>query len=530
MKDYLTALLAKEISHEKCYRADFLSKEDRLETLKLVSKRMISPIVIQELKALNAGVSVEMDRNLETLNKAGSVAVVTGQQIGFLGGPLLTLYKALSAVKLAKELQQESAVEVVPVFWMQSEDHDFLEISKAKFFAQNESVIELSLEPELPGVGDSVGKIVLSQSAAKKIAEFLEGLGFAADLSSEVKRAYSAGATLSQAFLRLMQTFTKQYGLLYFDPLSPKVKELHKDLIASSFLRAASIESSLGAQIAEIKRLGLTVQVPLKEKSPLWFVSQGGVRERLVEASNGELQGKSFSLSKEQIMELLSKSPQVFTSSALIRPIFQDSIFPTAAYVGGNAELNYWAEIKPLHQYFGLTQPLVVPRAKLVVIEQRYQHLLQKLGVKWEAVLQNVQEFVKARFKESSFDSEKLFGAAKAKLSEAVGPLNQVFSEIDLNLLKLLKQSEDSWLGSLERLKGRYERSLTEREEASARQFSRVRSIVLPNEVEQERELSWLYFALKYGQKFIQAVYDAIEPLQGYIMKPVELGEGDDKL
>ncbi len=457
---------------------------------------------------------------------SGARTIVTGQQLGFFGGPVLTLYKALTLVSLAKELENRFQIEVVPIFWLQSEDHDFEEIRTASFQAAGESLHDVSLRGRQSG--PSVGEILLEADELNESSRYLAQLTEADPKWQELLRSiYVPGASLVSGFVKLMQEVLSGTGILFFDPNSKSVKSLCKELIFRTFDEAPQIEEDLGNQGAALEGAGYQEQVALKPGYPLWFYSTGAERERLRIAGQRYV-GKACNFSQDELKQEIENRPERFTSSALIRPVFQEYLFHSIAYVGGPAEVSYWAQTSQLFKRFGLMQPVVVPRARVRVLEPKYKNILEKIGADLPKLEGGLEKFLADRFSGTEFDSSAAFAFIEGELKETYLKLAALFQKVDANLSKPNEQTFSSAQQSYLRLKARYERALSAREALVTKQFGRVREALYPGGLAQERKISMASFLLKYGDAFIDEVMAAIRPLNYEEILTVELGAGDE--
>lgn len=511
-RDFLIDYLNNEPQARKLYRLCFLDVEHRRQAAKAASQKLLSPVVLAELERLNAGVSPEIDHALARIKKERVAMVVTGQQLGFLGGPLLTLYKALAAVKLAAELERESGIPTIPVFWLQSEDHDFAEIRDAHFLSEQEELLSFPFEPQSQHSGDSVGRLLNSGQAAAQLRQLLDGIKLGeTEQSKDLLNIFSAPCTYSELFQKLFHKVFGRYGLLLFDADSKAIKTLAKDLIATCFYRFSSIERVLTERAGEILSLGYEVRVRIREKSPLFFVSRDGRRQRLEADSQGKFVAEDYTFSQEELFALLEQSPESFTSSALIRPVLQDYLLPTAAYVAGSSEFSYWAQIAPLYEFFNLAQPVVVPRPGFVLFEKRYGNLMHKLGAQFADLALSADAFVLSRFHGGELDPERIFGDLQQNINAQLGAISGKLSDVDRNLLQALNTTQEAVRTNIGKLRGKYERSLGQREVSIREQFERLRSVAYPRATPQERTVSWIQYYLKYGAPFVDKVFDQIQ-------------------
>ncbi len=516
MAELLSDFLHGSPDSDNFFRASFLKPSDRVSTVALAARRPLHPVIRQLLTLQNP--NPESAANLEKLSRVGVSVVVTGQQLGVCGGPLFTLYKILSAVRFSMLLEHETGSPVVPIFWLQSEDHDFEEIRSTTFVARNRQLIELALPKRPNAFHDSCGNIVLSPEDEHIIQTAIRSLGFPdTERLAALLQAYSSGKTLSQAFASWVQYVCKRWGVLTIDPNCRQVKQLTKELIASTILRTAGIYRVLSDRAQWLESKSYTVQVPAKAGSPLFFLSLRDAssqrRVRLQSAEEDRWGYPGGELTGDDLFRLLDSQPELFTSSALIRPILQDSILPTAAYVCGPVEFNYWVQLKPLYEFFGLTQPLVVPRAQLMVWEPQEALQLKNHGLNLPALSGDIQEALRAKYRGTSSDPDKLFSSLEHAVSEALESLRPAAEALDPgSLISALGLTKSSINHNLEKFKGKWVRSLGFREPGLSQAFSQLQQYAFPKKIPQERAINLSYFYLMYGQLFLDAVFQSIYP------------------
>ena len=439
MRDYLQDLLSSAAPSADFFSGNFLEKPDRMAAVKAASQKLVIPAVLKELSAQNHSVSRAVDHSLQALEKGGVALAISGQQLGVCGGPLFTLYKIASTIALARVLQEESSIRVIPLFWLQSEDHDFAEIKSAAFFGPGRELKQVSLEVPEGDLGDCVGRLKMDAASTRQIRVFLEEhSGADAEFRDALEESFLENGTFSQAMARLMQKIFGSYGLLVFDPDRRSIKEAFRDFIASSFLRSRSIGRLLLDRGEKLRLAGYPLQAMIRPDSPLFFVSQSGRRQRLNESSEGMWVGEHAQFSKQSLYEMLEREPERFTCSALIRPVFQDTVFPTCAYVAGPSEFKYLAQTKPLYEFFNCRQPLVVPRARFVVVQERQRRLMQKLGMSLADAEKDPEEVILKSGKYPGSDAARIFSPLAGDILERLSDLRPDLEKLDANLLRAL--------------------------------------------------------------------------------------------
>lgn len=509
----------------KLLGGSFLDESTRSAKSEAASKRKIAPGVVELLMKQNAAAFSGPGAE-ELKRKLGSPelqVVITGQQTGLFLGPLFTLYKALGAIKYAEELESESGRPTVAVFWVQSEDHDYDEVRTCPVLLPNGALSELAL-PEEPQEDrrKSMSARTLDSSVSTLVETVKEAFSTFPDsawFSALLEGSYEPGATLNGAFTSLLSSLTAERGLLLFDPCIGGGKQLSRELYLKFFEQHAQITEMLKAQGRAIEQSGYEQQVYVRESSPLFFFHDGGPNAARYRLENGgdewTLVGADKSISADKIRTLLDGSPEQFSSSALLRPLLQDYLFPTVAYIGGDAEVNYSAQTTPLYEFLGIPKPLIIPRPKFVVLEEKTSRLLEKTGLKPEDLrMPDAELLSKAASNPDAryVDPEKLFSEASAKISQISSSLEEELTKADKTLENPVQKTQEKMQHLLDVLKQRYIKAVSANDTLLQDRLRKLRTAIAPDGGEQERLVSSVYFLARYGKPFIQTIYDAIEP------------------
>lgn len=449
------------------------------------------------------GKNEKRDANLKLLKDGKAVCVVTGQQVGLFGGPLYTLYKALSVIKLAQTLTAETGTMVVPVFWLQTEDHDFPEISRTNILDSQAQIVPLEIIPPKSNLQDGDRVSVENRSLGanvrglmKQLEETLSGFDFAADFLPIFKKHYYPEKNFGTAFAGALADLLPDSGLVFFNPRARGIEKLTAPIYKTALEREAEITKSLTAQTAELKRLGFEAPVMIRENSPLFFVHQGhesGPRYRVeLDGADYKLIGTEARLSKAELETIIEKQPRRLSSSALLRPIIQDALLPAVCYVGGPGELDYWAQLSPLYEIFGVRRSLFVPRASFRIIEERAKRL-------------------RAQTAESGTN-----GTSPVK-EKTVGAIDRALDEMKVELVKADKTLGDSLEKTREKihhqvdvLGERYEKAVSRGDAVQQERTSKLNNMLRPEGEEQERFFGAPYFLTRYGKPFIEKIEKAI--------------------
>jgi bacillithiol synthase len=501
---------------------DFRRAEARAQRAAAAAKP-VSKALLEALERQNAGRRTALAR----LAEPGAVAVVTGQQMGAFLGPLFTLYKALSAVVNARALEAETGRPCVPVFWLQDEDHDLAEIDHTFVPSSSGAPLKVSLGVENAAAWKApVAHHVLGAGATAAVDQLRAVLArepHAAEHLELLARAWTPGATMSAAFARAAAEVFADDGLVFLDARDAGIAALSAQVHRRALDEAPRLAQLLEERTAALVAAGYSEQVHVRPGAPLAFFSPeavDGPRYRLepTGADRFTLVGHGGTVTRAELNAALEQEPLRFTSSALLRPLIQDTLLPTAAYVGGPGEVAYFAQLAVLYPALGLTLPLIAPRARFTVLDDRCRGLLEKLGLSAaEAV--GPREALLARLAAGS-QHHPAPEAVEAKVMGALRPeldaLGSHLDALDPSLREPLQRTEESMRGALGKLLARYGKVLGQRDQVSVERLDRLRGYLVPNDTPQERVFGMAYYACRFGTRtFVDLVRANVTPFSG---------------
>ncbi len=346
----------------------------------------LSKVLMRQNKEFGCGTATF--ENLEKLAQGSAFAVVTGQQVGLFSGPAFTLFKALTTVRLANYLT-EQGIPVVPVFWLASQDHDLAEVAQVGILDDEYNLISLADHGDSPSPRSPVGNVRLTGESTQALAR-LEGCLPAGPesqaLLQDLRETYAPGATWVDAFGRFLARLLSRWGVIFLNPLDSTIHHLSAHVYLQALERAPELRGRLLERSRELTGSGYHAQVKVAEDSTLVFATRNGSRLPIHER-DGEYSVEGEGKTRlEELRQELSGGPIAFSPNALLRPVVQDTLLPTIAYVAGPSELAYLAQAQVLYQAFGRPQPLVFPRASFTLVDRRSQRLLEKYHVSVEDV------------------------------------------------------------------------------------------------------------------------------------------------
>lgn len=469
------------------------------------------------LDRINRGVgSPELTfKHIDMLRRPGSVAIVTGQQAGLFTGPLYTIHKALTVIKLAACLRDQG-VDAVPVFWVASEDHDYEEVNHCRVVDREGRLKRIQYEASGHKIDEPVGRVALCEGITQTIDDLVAQLApseFMPALERDLRESYAEGVGFADAFSRLMARLFRDYGVVLFDPLDEELKQVAAPLYAEAIGKSSEVAEALVARSRELEGAGYHAQIHVSEDMvPLFIMDEG--RRAALSHHNGRfaVKGSDRSFSNEELVELAGRCPSCFSPNVTLRPVVQDYLLPTAAYIGGPAEIAYFAQLRAVYETLGRQEPCVLPRASFTIVEGRHQKTMKKYGLELQDFFDGLHPAM-TKVVEQSLDrsAAAAFTETERVLNEHLDKLGEALRQTDATLSDPLKRAREKITYQLEHLRTRFIHSSAHRDENAYRQVERAFTTLYPDKNLQERELNVYYFLSRYGPSLIQELYDAAE-------------------
>ncbi|MCK6547320.1 bacillithiol biosynthesis cysteine-adding enzyme BshC [Myxococcota bacterium] len=501
----------------------FARVDDRRTAVARARARPMDPRVWSALAAQSArgAPSAARDANLAAL-RDGAACVVTGQQVGLFLGPLFTIYKAATAIVAARALSEETGHPVVPIFWLQTEDHDLPEIASAFVPGRSGGLVELAVPPRADEK-ISVAHQVLPDVITEVIDQLRAELGTLPGADAHVARlarAYVPGAGIAAAFADVLRELFAPEGLVLCDPRTPELAAITAPIHHRAITDADLLSSVLLERADALTRAGHDVPVHVRAGSPLSFFHPRGVegpRYRLgkVPAGFEELGGDGIH-TDESLLSALDVEPRLFSTSALLRPVLQDSVLPTAAYVGGPGEVAYFAQLSTLYRAFGLEMPLVVPRARFRIVDDKVARVLARLGLAAVDAAKSEDELlaaIRARASDGARSGEALERALARAIDDVLDGARAELVAAGAGVDVALDKTKATIHGALAKLREKYDRALIHQDEALTADVRRVKAWLFPRGEPQERVFALAYPAARWGERaFLDRVLASITP------------------
>lgn len=441
-----------------------------------------------------------------------AVAIVTGQQAGLFGGPLFTLLKALTAIRLAEHVTEHYRVPATPVFWIDSEDHDWEEVKSCGLLGADLNLVDVAVS-DPPGANDRpVAEIALDGSVAAALAELeraLQRTEFTPALLDQIRRAYVPGTGMADAFGRWLETVLGPKGLVVYDAADPAAKPVVAGVFAREVERPGETTKLASDAGAALQARGYHAQATPHEGSLALFHLDGG---RLpIRQQDGRFIFGDEALSREALLERVRRAPHEFSPNVLLRPLAQDTLFPTVCYIAGPNELAYLGQLRGVYTAFGIPMPLIQQRATATILDSnsmrfltRHDFPLENLRAQDEAALNQLLEAQLPASVEASLED------AAREVSRRMDALAQAVPQIDATLEGATRSTLGRMQDDLKKLHAKIIQAAKRKDETLRRQFRHAQAQAFPGGHPQERTIGFVYFLNKYGPPLVERLADEL--------------------
>ncbi|PYQ10162.1 MAG: bacillithiol biosynthesis cysteine-adding enzyme BshC [Acidobacteria bacterium] len=448
------------------------------------------------------------------LGQPETAALVTGQQAVLFGGPLYVLYKAVAAMKVARLLAERSGRPVVPVFWVASDDHDFAEVRSVSVLDDAGQIVNIRYAPEREPAGEPAARIVLDSTITALVEDLGRALpaGLNRDgLLARLAECYRPGATLSGAFARFLSSLLPD--LVVLDPSDPALKSLMLPVMTRE-LQEGSPTSRLADQRGqELLAAGYHQQVPVRPGFLNLFLHADGQRRALAfEDSQIEVRGTGRRFRLEEALRHLQTQAAEWSPGVLLRPLAQDLMLPTAAYVGGPAEVAYHAQIVPSYAHFGIPRPALMPRPSLTLVEPSQARALEAEGLTLPDLQEDPQAILGRWVRESYPEIETAFARVRDALEREMAGVETALGALDPTLRGAADSARGRILHQIEGLQEKATRALKKRDQVRADRLRRTRDALLPGGSFQERGLGLVSVIARHGEGIVSLIGERMDP------------------
>jgi bacillithiol biosynthesis cysteine-adding enzyme BshC len=504
MKDYLS----QNSSVQEFY--DLFPSEENLElqTQKKLShyanREILHNALSQQLESLE--LSGKQKENLEKLRLSNTVTITTGHQLNLLTGPLYFFYKILQTIKACEQLnKRHSEFNFVPIFWMATEDHDFEEIHH--YYYQNQ---KFQWNKEF---GGPVGRLNLEgiEVVFETFFSCLPDSKNAQSLKELIRNSYLNASNLTDATRKLVQSLFSEWGLLMIDGDDAELKKLMIPCFEEDLMKNMAFQK-VGETIEKFQAKGYPVQVNPREIN-LFYIGKENLRERIVfENDVFKVLNTELEFSQDEIIKELHNNPENFSPNVILRPLYQETILPNIAYIGGTGEMAYWLELKSYFDSQNVLFPILMVRNSLLILSEKQKSKLEKLNISYSDLFLPLYQLVNKNIEENS-DVEIDFSRYESQLEHIFKELEEKATETDSSFSKMVNAQKKKQLEGLYKMKIRLTKAEKRKHAERVERIEILYAQLFPNGNLQERISNFSEFYLEYGVDFVKEVYEIIEAI-----------------
>ena len=452
--------------------------------------------------------------NIEKLKASDCWAIVAGQQVGLFTGPAYTIYKALTAIKLAAHYNCRG-VNTVPIFWMATEDHDLAEVDHCYLADTDSQLVRIRYESPTEDALKPVGKVSFNQSIEAASQLLLNGMPeseFKQEIESRVRSSYLPGQTFATSFGELFAWLFKNYGLILVDPLDVRLKQITAPWLEQVADSSEELMSKIRKQSQRLIDEGYHAQVTVESDVMGLFVTEEGKRRALVrDGDRWKVRGSERRLALNEVVKWIREEPALWSPNVLFRPLLQDLLLPTLATIAGPSEMAYLAQVEPLYAEFGRKPPIVFPRFSFTIIERKIGKILEKYSLDFQSILLG-PEALMMKVIEQNLDQTlaQKFSILEQEIQQRLYELEAPLKAVDQTLAEALKTTQQKVLYQLNHLRTKFVLAESRHHEVLKRQIEKAFSLLYPLKTLQERRLNIFYFLSRYGMDFLAELFEEI--------------------
>ncbi len=457
---------------------------------------------------------------LARFREEGGYLVTTGQQPGLFSGPLYSLYKALSAAKLAEALGPVLGRPVLPLFWIASEDHDWDEVDHTYLLDQGNDLRTFRVPPQGGHHSLPLHRIPVTEGMERTVDEFLQTLPdseFRDTYITLIREGYSSGSTLPGGFQTVLEGLLWELPMLYVDAADPGLKELSRDVLFRELEAAEEHETMLHRVASHLEMDGYPVQVPILQGGVNLFLEGPSGRDRLYRTDSGfRLNRAEVAVSFEEIRDRVDADPSLLSPNVLLRPVVESTLFPTVSYVAGPGELAYYAQLKELFHNHGIRMPIIFPRHSVTFVETKVGKVLEKFHLGVEALDRPFHELAAEIAREEvPADVRRALGEIRGAIGKGAGTLTKASQVVDPTLKGPVTHARNAAFSAFDEAERKILQAVKRQNEISLGQLEKAQRNLFPLGKPQERVLNAFYYLSRYGPELIPALLDAFDVALG---------------
>lgn len=451
---------------------------------------------------------------LAAVRDGSGYLVTTGQQPGLFGGPLFSLYKAITAAVLAERLERALGAPVAPLFWTASEDHDWAEADHTWMVGVDNELHRISL-PAVEGAGDQpLHRLAMGEGVEeciRQLDELLPDTDFKGEVLDRLRANYRPDATLPDAFEGWFSDLLAPLGMLFVQADAPALKRLSRERLLHELTHAERHEQVLKERGEELVAAGYDMQAPILDGGVNVFLEGPAGRERVYRTGDHfKLRHSETELTLDEIAARVAEDPSVASPNVLLRPVVESAVFPTLTYVAGPGEQAYFAQLEPLFEAHGVGMPVVFPRLGVTVVEGKVGKVLDKFDLMADDLHRPFHELAGERARDDVPDEvRKALGAFRGTIARGVQELTQATREVDPTLKGPIQHVRSVAFDALGDVERKIVQAVKRESEIALQQIEKAHLHLYPDTSPQERVFNANYYLARYGPHFVESVVES---------------------
>ncbi len=458
----------------------------------------------------------DVQAKLDRLVEEGGFFATTGQQPGLFTGPLYSVYKALTAVRLAAALEAVLGKPVVPLFWVASEDHDWREVDHTYAVDVSNRLRRVELGNSAERGDRPVHRLPAGDAVATLREEFLSLFpdnDFKPACARILRSAYTPAHSLGEAFAQVLADWLGPLGMAFVDASSLPLKRASRALFETTLDDAAGQEALLKRGADRLRAAGYHVQVPVLAGGVNLFFEGDAGRERMYRnGSRFRLRHSETVLSKRRILAAADEDPRVLSPNVLLRPIVESTVFPVVSYVAGPGEIAYFAQLGELFERCGMRMPVIHPRFSVTVIEPKIRKALDKLGLSPEDLARPFGELAGEAVRDDVPEGvRRALEDLRGGIGKGVERLSRQAAMLDPTLKGPAKHVRTVAFDALEQMRRKVVHALKRERRTTLAQLEKAQVHLRPRNGPQERSLNAFHYLMRYGSRFLDALHDRFQ-------------------
>ncbi|MRG85502.1 bacillithiol biosynthesis cysteine-adding enzyme BshC [Salinibacillus xinjiangensis] len=453
-------------------------------------------------------------KNIERLGDEKSVVVVGGQQAGLLTGPLYSIHKMISVIRLAKEQEKELGVPVIPVFWIAGEDHDYEEINHV--FLPKSHRMKKFKTLQRQESKKSVSHMKLDKNQTH---QWLDNLFInltetehTRTLHNEFKAIIDNSETFVDFFAKVTFYLLQSEGLVLMDSGDASIRKLESPYFVNMIRRQTSLAKGVTEKLNEASVNGYHIPLDADVEDGHLFYHLDGERVLLSVNDNGKWVGKNdeCSFTAEELIQIAEESPQLLSNNVVTRPIMQELLLPVLAFIGGPGEIAYWSVLKSAFETLDQKMPPVIPRLSYTLVDAKSQKQMRKLALDVGRVINEGIDAERSGWlkRQTNPPIEELSDQVKLSIEKIHQPIRQLAKEIEDDVGQLAEKNLAFLLREIDYLGERMEYSVRKKHWMTLQKYEHIEMMLHPEGGLQERTWSILYWLNHYGDSWISNLID----------------------